>query len=156
VGPCTTPGDLVPTTIIRSSPTHLRNEGTCIIDPTDDDISEIPWWHVALDRDGRIQDILTGIENGTAVMVADGSFKDKVGTAGYILQDRLESPRASITAANLTPGWPCDQSAYRAEVGGIRGAIGLLNFLTHRYALWYQHRIGYTRMRLSIRPLGTF
>jgi hypothetical protein len=50
--------------------------------------------------------------------VSDGSFKDRFGTAAFILVSPDE-PTLYIKSAVITPGHPEDQIAYRSELAGI-------------------------------------
>jgi hypothetical protein len=50
--------------------------------------------------------------------VSDGSFKEKFGTASFILLP-AEDSRLSIRGRLVTPGSPEDQNAYRSELSGI-------------------------------------
>jgi hypothetical protein len=67
-----------------------RPTGTSTILATPD-VSDEKWWFEIIDAPQSIQPILQGISNGTAVWVTDGSYKDKYGTAGFILLPTIES-----------------------------------------------------------------
>jgi hypothetical protein len=63
--------------------------------------------------------------------VTDGSFKDKQGTAGFILLPTINSHEGLILV-NHTPGREDDIDAYRAEAAGIYGWVGFTNkLMTH-------------------------
>jgi len=56
---------------------------------------------------------------GRVFSFSDGSFKDKHGTAAWVIE--AESSGNRCTGVNITPGAPSDQSAYRNEVSGLSG-----------------------------------
>ena len=67
------------------------------------------------------QDIVHAIENGTAIAVSDGSFKDSFGTAAWTI--RGDSDDQFLTGVNVVPGVATDQSAFRSELAGLYGII---------------------------------
>ena len=56
-----------------------------------------------------------------AIAVCDGSYKEAHGTAALVIEGETSENR--FLGVNVTPGLPEDQSPYRAELGGIFGAI---------------------------------
>ena len=64
----------------------------------------------------------TKIRNKTAICVTDGSYKNKRGTAAYILKSKINSTD-SQTFVNQTPGKEEDQDPFRAKLAGIYGCI---------------------------------
>jgi hypothetical protein len=68
-----------------------------------------------------ITEIVRDIENGTAVAVSDGSYKDNGGTAAWIIENKSGTQR--IVGQVNVPGTVSDQSAYRSEIAGIYGSI---------------------------------
>ena len=68
------------------------------------------------------QAIAEGIQNGTALAVSDGSFKNERGTAAAIIENEgQESSRIIIT--NRVLGVLGDHNPYRAEVCGLFGIL---------------------------------
>jgi hypothetical protein len=79
-----------------------------------------------VDDDGRY--VAQAIREGTALAVSDGSFKDAVGTAGFV----VEGPRYNfhrILGDCMVPGYGDDQSAYRSELCGLMGIMYTLREL---------------------------
>jgi hypothetical protein len=70
---------------------------------------------------GHIEAIAIGLAAGTVIAVADGSFKNQLGTAAFTLIDEQTGHR--LEGANVVPGQPSDQSAYRSELAGIFGIL---------------------------------
>ena len=58
------------------------------------------------------------IRDETAKAVSDGSFKDALGTAAFVLEGPIEEQHW-IIGTNRVPGIAEDQSAYRSELAGI-------------------------------------
>ena len=69
--------------------------------------------------------IADAIRKGTAIGVSDGSFKDKHGTACWILQG--ETATGKIKCSCVVPGIGAVQSAYRSELAGLYGMITMIN-----------------------------
>jgi hypothetical protein len=68
------------------------------------------------------------ITNGNGIVVSDGSFKERHGTAAARLEGSTK--HQGITVATITPAHPDVQCAYRSEAVGILMAIQLTNALT--------------------------
>jgi hypothetical protein len=68
------------------------------------------------------------IQQGTALAISDGSYKQDRGTSAFLLQGPLKTEHR-ILGVNRTPGNPSDQSPYRAELSGILGILSLLSLL---------------------------
>ena len=69
--------------------------------------------------------LAAAIRDGTAIAVADGSFKNKFGTASLVLEGLNKIHR--LTANMVIPGEPNDHSAYRSELGGLFGIVVLVH-----------------------------
>ena len=65
--------------------------------------------------------VAKAIQDGTAISIADGSFKNEHGTASWIIVGEDDS--GQVCDQCVTPGYPSDQSAYRSELAGIYGAM---------------------------------
>jgi hypothetical protein len=66
--------------------------------------------------------------------VTDGSYKDKYGTAGFILLPTINS-QDGLLLVNQTPGREYDIDAYRAEAAGIYGCVAFTNKLMQHHQL---------------------
>ena len=62
------------------------------------------------------------IRNGTAKAVSDGSYKDDLGTAAFVLEGAIEEHHW-ILGTNRVPGIEEDQSAYRSELAGLYAIV---------------------------------
>jgi hypothetical protein len=58
--------------------------------------------------------------------VSDGSFKEKHGTAAWMI---CVSETCVIRGRTITPGLPSDQSAYRSELIGLYGIVYTIRYL---------------------------
>jgi hypothetical protein len=116
-----------PTTTTGSHIKHLQGMST-IDAPTPAPTAS--WWYEIIDAPDTIEPILQGFRDGTAIWVADGSFKDEQGSAAFTLLPSLHAPpNTGLTLVNQTPGREDDIDAYRAEVGGIYGCVAFTNKL---------------------------
>jgi hypothetical protein len=68
--------------------------------------------------------IANAMIQGNAVAVCDGSYKDKFGTAGFVLQ-KWDSRQGRIIGAHVTPGHPDEINPYRSELGGILAIVAV-------------------------------
>jgi hypothetical protein len=66
--------------------------------------------------------IATALRHGTAVAVCDGSYKERFGTAGFVIQDK-DNTTTRISGAHVTPGHPEEMDPYRSELGGILAIV---------------------------------
>jgi hypothetical protein len=82
-------------------------------------------------KDGGLA-IVQGIKDGTARIVSDGSYKKDtpIGPAGtsafYIAPYANNKEEQCITGYNWVTGTKEDQSSYRSEAAGVRGALAVL------------------------------
>jgi hypothetical protein len=66
------------------------------------------------------------IQNGTAIAVSDGSYKDGRGAAAFILETSNQFQTAGrIVGVNSTPGETEDQSSYRSKLEESQGSSKL-------------------------------
>jgi hypothetical protein len=70
--------------------------------------------------------LLDSTRDGSARAVSGGSFKDKFGTAAFMIIDGRDT---SVIGPNLGPGHPSNQGAYRSELAGLFGIILVVNAL---------------------------
>jgi hypothetical protein len=68
------------------------------------------------------------------VWVTDGSFKDKYGTAGFILLPTIDL-QEGLLLVNQTSGREDDIDAYQAEAAGIYGCVAFTNKLMKHHQL---------------------
>jgi hypothetical protein len=71
--------------------------------------------------------IVHAIQQGEAIAVSDGSFKDTCGTAAWVIEG--ESSDGRLLGKAIAPGGSCDQSPYRSELAGIAATIFFINKL---------------------------
>ena len=81
--------------------------------------------------DDQGRELAQAIQQGKAIAVSDGSFKDSFGTAGWTLRGCDDS--IYITGALVTPGDPQYQSAYRSEISGIYAILTITGVLCTLY-----------------------
>lgn len=91
---------------------------------------EWTWTTEHLDCTGEEADLATALQEGTAIAVADGSLKNKKGTAAFCI---LNPARDIVTGANETPGSSAVQCSYRSELVGILGILVACRAIWHRY-----------------------
>ena len=76
--------------------------------------------------------LLPALSSGTLIGVANGSFKDGIGSATWVITT-LQDPSIWIVGTHLTPGNSGVQCAYRSKVGGIYGLLVVIDAITHFY-----------------------
>ena len=81
--------------------------------------------HVKITDNGRA--IAGAIEQGSAVMVGDGSLKYGLGTAAFVIEGAGSNHR--ITAVNQTPGPIKEGDSHRCEMSGMYGGVLLLKLI---------------------------
>jgi hypothetical protein len=70
------------------------------------------------------------IRLGHAIAVSDGSYKDELGMAAYVLEGENGTNR--IVAVLKVPGLSADQSPYRSELSGLYGIVVMVEVVcTH-------------------------
>lgn len=72
-----------------------------------------------------------GIISGTATAVSDGSYKNGIGTSGFVLRGAMR--RLGAIGDNVVPGNPCEQSSYRSELAGISGVLAVVLAICKKY-----------------------
>jgi hypothetical protein len=70
-----------------------------------------------------------GIIKGVAMAVSDGSYKNHIGTSGFIL--RGANRQIGAIGDNVVPGNPHEQSSYRSELAG--GVLALVSTVCKKY-----------------------
>jgi hypothetical protein len=122
------PPDTVPTTVYGNDPQVVRHQGITTVELPEEDDNKILWWNEPIHIMTNIEELITGIQQGSAICVTDGSYKTGYGTAALIILPQLNAPDG-ITIVNQTPGTDIEQDPYRAELGGIYGCIAYINQL---------------------------
>jgi hypothetical protein len=123
---------------------HLKFTGSATGPPKDDtpqslarELQKTPpaeqWITSFLRRDHDLGTLLQDIRAGTAIAVADGSFKNGLSTSGFTIRQALSE--RGITGANRVPGRAEVQCSYRSELAGILGIVTVLSFLHTAYDL---------------------
>jgi hypothetical protein len=132
------PPDLQRATIIRRNPSRIlctgwskeKSKQSVEINTTlEDAIESLPssqqwaFQHFKCTDNGLT--IAEAIRQGTAIAVSDGSFKNELGTAAFVIEGKDQTNR--ILAGHLTPGPPLSQSSFRSELSGLYGIVSLVN-----------------------------
>ena len=81
----------------------------------------------------EIDELVEDIRNGKAVGVSDGSFKDEIGTAAWIIENASGTQR--IMGRVHVPCHPSDQSAYRSEIAGLYAMVMVAESIKKTWAL---------------------
>ena len=138
----------LPTSVQRTHPQTLANNqvcttGTSPTTPTENNRDPTPHWSVErCSIPDNVTRLVEGIRNGTAVAIADGSYKAHRGTAAFVIQAD-QAPEGRIIGCNHTPGDPEDQTAFRSETGGNYGIFYSVRQLVQ------QHQIESGRIELG-------
>jgi hypothetical protein len=77
--------------------------------------------------------IAQAIQNGTAIALSDGSFKDGFGTSAIIIE--ASDPGDNIIAVNVVPGCKDTQSSFRSKLSGIFGQVIMINTICQLYGI---------------------
>ena len=77
--------------------------------------------------------IAQALQNGTAIAVSDGSFKDGFGTSAIIIEG--SDPGDNIIAVNVVPGHSDTQSSYRSKLAGIFGQVLMINTICRLHGI---------------------
>ena len=82
------------------------------------------------------QAIATGISQGTARAISDGSYDPNTlkGTSALIIVADKDD-KQPLEAANWVPGLAFDQSAYRSELAGVAGILAAVAIIVQHYEL---------------------
>jgi len=79
-------------------------------------------------------DISPSLKNGTAVALGDGSFKSRMGTAGFALEGPC-CTKHRIIGINRVPGSQDVQSPYRSELSSLLGILVLVSLIYVHYGV---------------------
>ncbi len=101
--------------------------------------AEAQWAVEWLEQIGGLDHLAAGIQTGTTIAIADGSFKDLRGTSGFALIHGDSQQR--INGANQVPGEASDQASYRSELAGIYGALLLAQMVCKLFDIGTGHMI---------------
>jgi hypothetical protein len=87
------------------------------------------WWSDQIQVDfGALAAITEDLQNGCALAVSDGSYKDWKGTAAIVVEGKKFRHR--ITSVVRVPGHNDVQCAYRSEAAGILAAVQMVEAIT--------------------------
>ena len=89
---------------------------------------ETRWAAKKLFTTPSIGKIIQELSQGTIVAVSDGSYKDGIGTACYIIESEDATER--IVGLVDVPGREDEQDSYRSELAGVYGIINFLSILS--------------------------
>jgi hypothetical protein len=73
------------------------------------------------------------IWQGIAVAVCDGSFKDTIGMAAYILEGAMMAKCMMVVL--VTRGEPSDQSPYRSKLSGLFGVVTMVHIICEQFKI---------------------
>jgi len=93
-------------------------------------------WNLEIHYRGSMEALQQAICQGKALMVADGSFKNKCGTCAWIIEG--ETAADCIEGAMQTPGQPGNHSSFQSEAAGIYGALLTIWYIFQEYPLTRQ------------------
>jgi len=95
--------------------------------------STAQWALVQVKTPDNGKGIAQAVHMGEAIAVSNGSFKDKVGSAGWT----INTPTSStwIKGCTTIPGQPNDQCAYWSELGSIFSTVTMVNLLCKYYTI---------------------
>ena len=97
---------------------------------TEEPISMV-WATQDLQQNGDLSDIAIAIERGSAIAVADGSFKACKGTSAFMIG--TGTAETQLRGTNQVPGSPAAQCSYRSELAGILGIVLCLKAICAEY-----------------------
>jgi len=69
--------------------------------------------------------------HGMCKAVSDGSYKDSLGTAAWMIQDMVS--KQVLSGTSIIPGHTSDQSAYQSELGGIFSIVATIHNICNYY-----------------------
>jgi hypothetical protein len=77
--------------------------------------------------------IAAALQVGRCIGVSDGSFKEKFGTASWVLLD--PSTNCRLMGDLVVPGHPDDQNSYRSELAGIYAMVMILHNICQHFGI---------------------
>jgi len=123
----TLPADAIPTTIKGNHHNCIQYTGISTIIPIPKPVEEA-WWGIVVEHTLPIPLLVQAIQQGTAIALMDGSFKDQFGTAAFSFRASLNDTRI-ISLVNMTPGMAHEITPYRVELGGLYEIAAFLHRL---------------------------
>jgi hypothetical protein len=84
---------------------------------------------------GSLQTLAMAIFGGFVWAVSDGSLRDTIGTAAYIVEDSRSPEDAYVVGALRTPGIPHFMESQRCELSGLDGIITLIEAIAVFFGL---------------------
>jgi hypothetical protein len=82
-------------------------------------------------------EIADALQEGTAVAVSDGSYKDAQGTSAFVIEGSSSVGR--LVGVNVIPGEEESQSPYRSELGGVAGILEALHCMCVAHSITKGH-----------------
>jgi len=89
------------------------------------------WAFVGLHTHDNGKAVAQAIAQGTCEAISNGSYKDRIGTTAWMLQD--SSMGAIMKGLTAIPGHTSDQCAYQSELGGIFSIVAMTDALCKYY-----------------------
>jgi hypothetical protein len=77
--------------------------------------------------------VAQAIQDGTAIAISNGSFKEGFGTSALVIE--ASDSTDNIITVNVVPGNLADQGSYRSELASIFGQITLVNALCNVHGI---------------------
>jgi len=90
-------------------------------------------WPFAQFQKNNIEAVIRSMQEGTAAVVSDGSFKQHKGASLWILE--AKDVTGKVEGMNLVPGDEPIQSSYRSELAGLLGTILIANVMYELFKL---------------------
>jgi len=95
---------------------------------------EASWAFHELLSSSNGKDIAQAITLSTCVVVSDGSFKDSIGTAAWIITNLA---KATLSGSTTVPGSLHDQGSFWSELSGIYSTVCMVNHVCQYYSVTY-------------------
>jgi hypothetical protein len=80
----------------------------------------------------EFQELVQWVESGDAIVVSDGSYKEKMGTSSWRILSKHDETKI-IPGAKFVPGRSQHQSSYRSELAGIVSIIVFISLAVEFY-----------------------
>jgi hypothetical protein len=79
------------------------------------------------------QTLADAICRGQAIAVSDGSYKDELSTAAYVLEGSTSVNQIVVVLA--VPGMPDDQSSYCSKLAGLYGIVAMVQMICEHFGI---------------------
>ena len=92
------------------------------------------WATETVESDDEGRTVARAIQEGSAIAVSDGSTKDNISSAGFVIEGPVYSVNR-ICGDCMVPGLAVDQNSYRAELAGLYAIVCVLEILCRTYGI---------------------